>query len=108
MSEANFASLSLTLTFDNRTNFDIPPARGGHPALPPVVERAASAWTTGIGVRRTPFRERLCPVVTRQRQWRGIARMRRRIARTRYYSFRLVRAGHMFERAKLFERTRRR
>src|SRR5262249_26226375 len=108
MSEANFASLSLTLTFDNRTNFDIPPSRGGHTALPPAFERAASAWTTGVGVRRTPFCERLCAVMTRQRQWRGIAQMRRRTARTRYYLFRLVRAGHMFERARLFERTRRR
>src|SRR5690348_2270333 len=44
-----------------------------------------SAWTTGIGVRSTPFCERLCRVVTIEGvacAWRGIARMRRRAART--------------------------
>jgi hypothetical protein len=33
-------------------------------ALPPALAGVASAWTTGTGVRRTPFCERLCPVVT--------------------------------------------
>src|ERR1700745_1456128 len=31
---------------------------------PPALVGVTSAWTTGIGVRRTPFCERLCPVVT--------------------------------------------
>ena len=35
--------------------------------LPPAIHSVNSPWTTGIGVRRTPFCERLCPVVTSQR-----------------------------------------
>ena len=54
-------------------------------ALPPALRHVASAWTTGIGVRRTPFCKRLCPVVTISEsgvQWPPIARVRSRIART--------------------------
>jgi hypothetical protein len=32
--------------------------------FPPALVGVTSAWTTGIGVQRTPFCERLCPVVT--------------------------------------------
>jgi hypothetical protein len=34
---------------------------------PPARVGVTSAWTTGIGGRRTPFCERLCPAVTSQR-----------------------------------------
>jgi len=52
-------------------------------ALPPALAGGSSAWTTGIGVRRTPFCERLCPVVTSQRPWLAMARALRCAARTR-------------------------
>jgi hypothetical protein len=42
--------------------------------LPPAFARCSSAWTTGSS-----------PVVTSKRQWLGIARMLRRIARTAFY-----------------------
>ena len=34
--------------------------------FPPALVGVTSAWTTGLGVQRTPFCERLCPVVTSQ------------------------------------------
>src|SRR5262249_29211078 len=37
-----------------------------------------------LGVRRTPFCERLCPVVTSQRPWLAMARALRCAARTRF------------------------
>src|SRR5262252_10141282 len=51
---------------------------------PPAFGGGSSAWTTGIGVRRTPFCERLCPVVTSQRPWLAMARALRCAARTRF------------------------
>jgi hypothetical protein len=51
-------------------------------ALPPAFGRVASAWTTGIGVQRTPFCERLCPAVTTSECGVGIARALSRAART--------------------------
>ena len=51
---------------------------------PPALAGGSSAWTTGIGVRRTPFCERLCPVVTSQRPWLAMARALRCAARTRF------------------------
>ena len=50
---------------------------------PPALVGCTSAWTTGIGVRRTPFCERLCPVVTSSET----ARTLRRSARTPAPSF---------------------